>query len=92
MTPCKPRQVVCAALRKDGLVICSARHYSGHTREIIKRLGLSFGGWEQGFIDQNDVFLTREEAYLIAKERGQVSLEELEWLNGRVSLISENLY
>ena len=86
----KPRRVVCAAIRKDGLVICSARHFSGSCREIVKKLGLTFGGWEQGFIDQNDQWLTRAEAMTIARASNQLA-EEITEQNPDI-LMSENLY
>lgn len=44
---------------------------------------------EQGFIDQYGNFYTREEAYFVAEENGQI----IKKCGGdRVSLFSENLY
>ncbi len=79
--------IVCAACRKDGLIICGARHFDSIMRANIKALNLSFGDWEQGFIDQFGNFLNRKEAWEIAKKNGQVKEES----ENKV-LFSENLY
>ncbi len=86
------RVVVCAAIRnRDGLVICSARHYDRTMRIQIKN---SIGDWrleyiEQGFIDQFGLFLTREEALLVANDAGQI----VRRVGGdKKGLFSENLY
>lgn len=88
--------VVCAAMRnKDGLIICGARHYDTVMREQVKALGgyekwMESGPIEQGFIDQRGNFLTREEAYIIAKKNGQIVQK-----SGSVhipELYSEDLY
>lgn len=67
--------VVCAAIRKEGLVICGARHFDRVMHAVISYLPFDDGYWlnaEQGFIDQRGKFLTREKAADIAKENDQV--------------------
>ena len=89
----KPR-IVCAALRntKTGLIITSPRHYDMICHAIIKSLkpeewcGLS--EVEQGFVDQHRNFYDRKQAWVIAKDNGQI------WRDCGVdgTLFSENLY
>lgn len=73
----RPEQViVCAAIRhkRSGLVIASARHFSPVTVAIIEAFGGEVGDWadaDQGFINQFDEFLTREEARPIAVKQGK---------------------
>lgn len=69
-----PRWVVCAALRKEGRIVTGARHYDGVMRQQIAAAEghAWWRGCEQGFIDQFGDFLTREEAWEVAKERGQI--------------------
>ena len=69
------RRVVCAACRDtDGLIVAGARHFDGIMHAQIAAMGKSdsFRGAEQGFIDQFGLFLTREEAYKVAEEKGQL--------------------
>jgi hypothetical protein len=88
------RRVVCAAVRSpEGQVICSARHFDQLMRSIITACGLwsraEVEPWEQGFIDQFGVFMTREEAHLVAKAAGQI-IRHCGGDGG--ALFSENLY
>lgn len=79
------RRVVCAALRNtNGTIVCGPRHWDS----ICK--GTSKDGWEQGFVDQQGVFLTREEAWVVAETAQQI----LRRVGGdeRGRLFSENLY
>ena len=101
MPPQPPRFVVCAAMRKDGFIIAGARHFDTVMRVAIKALNLGFGNWEQGFIDQKGIFMTREEAWKVADARGQIrrptgwepSLEPRKPNVGDEGcLFSENLY
>lgn len=102
MPPEPPRFVVCAAMRnKSGLIIAGARHFDTVMRAAIKSLNLGFSDWEQGFIDQKGVFMTREEAWKVADARGQIrrptgwepSLEPRKANVGDEGcLFSENLY
>ena len=93
------RRVVCAAIRAaDGTVLLGVRHYSRDMHEQIaaRRDGEKFkhrNDENQGFVDQWGVYMTREEAYRVADEQGQI----YDWracgngLEGR-KLYSEGLY
>jgi len=83
------RYVVCAANRKADVIICGARHFDTVMRSNIKLLGLQFTAWEQGFIDQFGVFMTREEAFIVATDANQIR-RRCGGDDGR--LFSENLY
>ena len=92
----KPRKVVCAALRVGNEIICGPRHYCSIMISQIKISGLSAGEWkkaEQGFVDQYDCFLTREQAYVIAKHAGQIT-DNHDKSHSQIKdiLISEDLY
>lgn len=77
------RRVVCAALRRGGTIICGPRHWDSICR------GTSKDGWDQGFVDQHGVFLTREEAWTVAFDAGQI----IRRVGGDGKrLFSENLY
>lgn len=94
------RHVVCAAIRAaDGRVLLGIRHYSEDMhRQIEKRTD----GWrfkhrhdeDQGFIDQHGVFMSREEAYKVAKAAGQPINDSAcrPALDGGMKLHSEGLY
>lgn len=84
------RRVVCAAIRDaTGQVVCGARHFDpGMHRAIGCLMGFT-KPWEQGFIDQHGEFLTREEAFVIAGDAGQI-IRRVGGDSGR--LFSENLY
>lgn len=86
------QRIVCAAIKnRRGLIICSARHYD---ELMISQIEKSTSAWlpnliTQGFIDNKGCFLTREEAFTIAKIAGQI----IERCGGDKSrLFSENLY
>jgi len=90
------RIVVCAAIRKDDLVICGVRHFDEIMRDLVKRTADSFdstpfGGWEQGFVDNKRQFMTREEAFEVASNAGQVDEDKASG-GLKESLISEDLY
>lgn len=75
-----PRYVVTAANRYDGILIVGARHFSPAMRSQLDAIRAAGGGdlvaddtWEQGFIDQWDVFMTRKEAFLVAQYAGQLN-------------------
>jgi len=86
------RQIVCAAIRnKDGRIICGSRHYDGimHSQILASNDDWAKNTVEQGFIDQRGIFLTRQEAYIIAKEANQIKRR----VGGdNEKLFSENLY
>lgn len=93
------RRVVCAAIRAaDGDVLLGVRHYSMdmHRQIDARHDGHKFlhrHDPDQGFVDQWGVYMTREEAYRVATEAGQVLYPHLcgEGLDGRM-LYSEGLY
>jgi hypothetical protein len=87
-----PRMVVCAANRIGDLIICGARHYDDVMRPIFKMLPdpHKHSDVEQGFVDQRGVFLTREEAWIVADAAGQIR-RRVGGDDGGV-LYSENLY
>lgn len=71
------RSVVCAANRYGDLVFVGVRHFCpvmrfnmrGHDIPALRKER----GEVQGFIDQHGVFMTREEAAIVAKESGQLA-------------------
>lgn len=96
-------RIVCAANKYvfelhygevEELIICGARHYDKVMNSVIKKIDHQY--WKnkveevQGFIDRYGKFLTREEAYIIAKENGQI-IRECGNPNS-VELFSEHLY
>lgn len=84
------RRVVCAAIRDaTGQVVCGARHFDNGMHRAIGRLMSFTAPWEQGFIDQFGMFLTREEAFVVASQAGQI-IRRVGGDDGR--LFSENLY
>lgn len=72
------RRVVCAAIRAaDGSILLGIRHYSAdmHAQIAARRDGEKFKhrhDEDQGFVDQFGVFMSREEAYRVADEQGQI--------------------
>lgn len=94
------RRIVCAALRsKNGSILVGIRHYSTDMQEQIESRadGLDFyyrSGDNQGFVDKNGVYLTRREAYEVAKAAGQIVRPEACRVNsdGTKFLHSEGLY
>lgn len=76
MTDKENQVIVCAAIRhkRSGLIIASARHFSPVAVALIESFGGEIGDWadaDQGFINQYDEFLTREEARPIAVKQGK---------------------
>ena len=83
------RRVVCAANRfHDGVIILGARHWDQLMRDHAIQLGRMQCGAEQGFIDQFRVFMTREEAWQVAVDAGQIIRD----VGCSGELYSENLY
>jgi hypothetical protein len=78
------RRIAQAACNYGGYVVTGTRHYCPLMCLQIDSVGsnqlIEFaGGLDkviQGFTDQYGVFLTREEAYVIAKEAGQIIRED----------------
>lgn len=96
--------IVCSAIRSPmGVIICGARHHHclASLHDLRTRLELSnMSGaplailptadkWEQGFVDETNKFLTREEAWPIAEAAGQICRR---CGGDGEKLFSENLY
>ena len=95
----REQYVVCAANRhkETGIVICGARHWDSimcTVAEALELRGIGRGGeWEQGFIDQYQKYLTREEAAKLVKQNKQELHGELVPEVGIGNcLFSEHLY
>lgn len=90
--PSRRPRVVCAAMRmKDGSIVSGVRHFSPDMRSTLRRLygvGYHLKVEEQGFIDARGTFLSREEAWLVAEDKGQI----LKQVSSPGTLYSENLY
>lgn len=94
------RFVVCAACKYGDLILCGARHFSPamcSQLDKIREDGLiemdNLGRAEQGFVDQYDVFMSREEAYEVALAAGQLNTRRSKSSNpGSKTLFSEDLY
>lgn len=88
-------RVVCAAIRAaDGDVLIGLRHYSADMHEQIRQRldGGKFAhrhGDDQGFVDQFGNYMTREQAYRLALQNGQILRPEA---CRRDELFSEGLY
>ncbi len=93
------RRVVCAAIRAaDGDLLLGIRHYSPDMRAQIesRQDGHKFRcrhDEDQGFVDQHGVWMSREEAYQVARAAGQIVRPEAcgDGLYGQ-KLYSEGLY
>ena len=93
------RRVVCAAIRAaDGTLLLGIRHYSRHMHEQIEMRtdGAKFchrHDEDQGFVDQNGVWMDRHEAYYVATEASQIVRGECCGHDrGGPKLYSEGLY
>jgi len=87
------RRVVCAANKYGDLMVLGARHFDMTMHNQIKvspfMMAVPPASWEQGFIDQRGVFMTREEAWEVAHDAGQI----IRRVGGDGErLYSENLY
>lgn len=101
-----PRVVVCAAARCDArdLTVCGPRH--GDVINLIIQTGIDPNPvdpeWVLGFVDQENKFMTREQAWALADEMGQIRRPSghepdfRRWRSAGVgdqgALFSENLY
>ena len=94
------RFVVCAACRYGDLIVAGARHSSPAMCSQLDRIREDrlleddkMGRAEQGFIDQFDVFMSRDEAYQVALAAGQLNTRRSKSSNpGSTTLFSEDLY
>lgn len=88
------RRVVCAAIRaEDGSIMVGVRHYSAdmHAQILSRSDGEKFAHRsddDQGFVDQFGDYLTREEAWIVANDAGQIVRD----VGRHGKLFSENLY
>lgn len=83
----------------ETLVVTGVRHWDGLMHRQVKAIDASL--WirksceVQGFVDNNGVFLTREEAWMIASNNGQIVRlvgNQTNKLAEFGTLYSENLY
>ena len=67
-------RVVCAANKHEytGILILGVRHFDSLMHKQIDLLGFKNHSFIQGFVDKHGKFLTREEAYIVAKEANQI--------------------
>lgn len=88
--------VLCAALKikETGVVVPCCRHGDGWS--ILHDLGIKVGysKVEQGFINTKNEFLTREEAFEVAMNNGQLSATTRQHKRDQheYELYSEDLY
>lgn len=90
------RRVVAAANKYGDVIVVADRHHSllmNSQLRILKEAGVitTTHSREQGFIDNQGNFLTREEAAIVAKEAGQVNQVRLKNTPFN-QLFSEDLY
>ena len=82
-------KIVCAANRdEDGRIVLGIRHWD----DFMRCMGLAPKA-EQGFVDQYGKFYTREDAWLLAEDQGQIIRRVGgDMVKGEGRLYSENLY
>lgn len=90
------RRVVAAANRYGDVIVVADRHHSAFMNsqlKMLKEAGLitTTHTRDQGFIDNQGNFLTREEACIVAREAGQINQVRLK-NNPFRELFSEDLY
>lgn len=81
----KQRRVAMAACRVNGYILVGVRHFCPIMRMQMEAIGLTGDVFErehdmrtdQGFVDQWGVWMSREEAYVVAKEAGQIINEDV---------------
>lgn len=93
--------IVCAAVKWTNpytdleMTIGCIRHSDGLAQlNILRDLGqvIDKNDVEQGFLDEDGKFYSREAAYIIAKYCGQLSATTLANKHGSQELFSEDLY
>ena len=96
------RLIVCAAVRnkQSGEIVCGARH--GNCLNAVMSSSPLSATWECGFIDQDNEFLSRSEAWKVADAAGQIrrptgfednySSQRSAGIGDDGMLFSENLY
>ncbi len=93
-------RIACAGLRgKDGYVMACVRHYDQHITHNARNLRnpenyMRQFDKDQGFLDNYNIYWTREEAFIIAKAAGQLDVvdDRVEHLLKGKELFSELLY
>lgn len=92
----KHKRIVCAACRCQGIVILGPRHWDAAMHRTATQIFFSEGysklEWEEGFVDQHNVFFTREEAWMMAEASGQIIYRCGGDTRSGGTLYSENLY
>ena len=83
-------RIVCAALRKNDVIVVGPRHYDHITVRQIINTQISFVDAEQGFVDQSGTFYNRVDALKIAEEAGQHI--DYKRNGSKTELYSEGLY
>lgn len=83
------RRIVCAALNRDGEIICGVRHFDVIMCELIAVSKTNWRQATQGFVDNFGNFLTREEAWPIAEQAQQIIYDRV---GKRGKLHSEDIY
>lgn len=89
-------RLVCAAnLYSDGTMILGSRHFDEQMRKTMMAINPDINHWkklghEQGFMDKRCQFHSREDAWVIAEEAGQIWDRDATHKEGY--LFSENLY
>ena len=91
----KQRRVVIAANRySDGRLLIGLRHWDIHMAKQYEAFEVAGvkpddDDPEQGFLDNNGNFLTRQQAWVVAAAAGQIKRVAGDWDN---ELCSENIY
>lgn len=85
----QPERIVCAAIKKDDFIIMGVRHFDKIMQAQIEASGFDRKNCEQGFITNKLRFVSRDEAWNIAKANNQLC-----WGQDRPpgKLFSEDLY
>lgn len=82
------RRVVCAAIRSGEIIICGVRHHDMIMSKVKQNLLSYQYEWDQGFVDQQGVFMDRYEALGVA----QAACQLIRKTNPPDRLFSEDLY
>jgi len=97
-------RIVCAANRKGSYLLLGARHWDNFMRKqydfiFTMNQTLKHSDFEEGFIDNRNAFLTRKEAWEVARKGNQIfrlcgsqTESDLYLDSPAVKLYSENLY
>jgi len=79
------RRVAMSACRVNGYILVGVRHFCPIMRMQMEAIGMTGDIFErehnmdtdQGFVDQWGVWMSRQEAYVVAKEAGQIIREDV---------------